>query len=819
MTISSTTRKTGALAGNGSQTAFTFTFKVQDSDDIAVYQLAADVETTVSPTVYTVTLNTDQNANPGGTVEFDTAPATGVTVRITTEADSTQETSVQNQGAFNPTVLVEAFDKLTISVQQIEERLSRVPTFPIMTPPTDATLPDAAARADKVIGFDADGDLAVLQAAALAGAQAVVAASWTNRLTAAVSKTIPFIRPEWYNALDTVTDPGTDHTANFLAAASAAAAEGRILDLGGKTYAVEGVVYDGLDNLVTRNGGLVKRTPTAGQFCLSAEDTPGLVFERVKFDRGTDGTIGSLNVDAGIYLLGCDRAVLTGCEVTGDGKGSGILMQYSDDVLIDRLYAHDIFYTHVAETDDSVHGLWLRYCNRFVIDRSVFRIIGRDDQTSASRDRYSRLIALSGCRTGLIHASSFYRGDQHIDVTGSDGNMNVTVANCLGMFPHSVMVKFSGSARSCKAIGNQAIGAGLYAFLANGAGGNHLNATRDIDFIGNKALNTGCAKKQTASNIKGFSAERSTGSSSPFSSTPKNVKFLACEAVSEIGSAATTVASTTLMAIDSATLLMEFSPGVRAQFTASAYPTGLAAATDYWLLPITGTSNYAVCNSFDNFLRAYEAVEAGTSYAAYVISTLAGGTSVVVTLQQDMYDGFFNNVATADIDTATPNIARGCSSVGHTNKAYNGLHVPIVTVAAGATQSIPDATFTDLVLATTTVVDSMGLYNTGTGEFTVPYSGFWALDVEPEFAANATGVRRAKVLADTGGGYAAVTPVYNYANQGASFEVLCHMNHKGWYARGTKLKVQVSQNSTAALNITANSRVKFYPASDLGGTI
>jgi hypothetical protein len=124
MTISSTTRKTALFAGNGSTTSFAFTFKVQDSDDVVVYMLEDDVETAVT-TGFTVTLNANQNTNPGGSILFDTAPTADQDFIITTDADPTQEQDIQNQSAFSPAIVMEALDKLTILAQQLAGKVGR----------------------------------------------------------------------------------------------------------------------------------------------------------------------------------------------------------------------------------------------------------------------------------------------------------------------------------------------------------------------------------------------------------------------------------------------------------------------------------------------------------------------------------------------------------------------------------------------------------------------------------------------------------------------------------------------------------------------
>lgn len=182
MTISSTTRKTALLPGNGATTSFPFTFKAQAAGDIVVYKIVSDVESVVDDSLYTVSLNADQNVIPGGSVVFGAAPATGTSVVVTTEADSTQEQSIQNQGDFNPTVVMEALDKLTILVQQLEAKVARGLQTPI-TSPGGATVGTAAERASTYLGFDASGNLTTLTAL-LDGI--TVAGSWTTSLATAL---------------------------------------------------------------------------------------------------------------------------------------------------------------------------------------------------------------------------------------------------------------------------------------------------------------------------------------------------------------------------------------------------------------------------------------------------------------------------------------------------------------------------------------------------------------------------------------------------------------------------------------------------------
>lgn len=137
MTISSTNRKAGPFIGNDSASVFPFAFSVFSAADVYAVQLntVTSVESPLALGVdYTVTLNADQSANPGGTLTLTAGPlATGLTLTLTTAVTPLQLTDLTNQGGFYPRVITRAFDKLTVLAQQILERLGRSLTLPLST--------------------------------------------------------------------------------------------------------------------------------------------------------------------------------------------------------------------------------------------------------------------------------------------------------------------------------------------------------------------------------------------------------------------------------------------------------------------------------------------------------------------------------------------------------------------------------------------------------------------------------------------------------------------------------------------------------------
>lgn len=129
MSISTTTRKAGPFTGNGVTVSFPFAFKVFAAADVLVVRgeiaTSADTQLTLG-THYSVALNSDQDTNPGGTVNWIGTPlSSAFTLTIGSKVTSTQPATFTNLGRFYPRVLNDALDRLTIVVQQLAEEVSR----------------------------------------------------------------------------------------------------------------------------------------------------------------------------------------------------------------------------------------------------------------------------------------------------------------------------------------------------------------------------------------------------------------------------------------------------------------------------------------------------------------------------------------------------------------------------------------------------------------------------------------------------------------------------------------------------------------------
>ena len=174
MTINSTTRKTNPLVGNGNTHTYPFAFKVFTDADIVVKKLedATSTETLLTLGLnndYIVTLNADQNGNPGGSITLKSGGnnqnlASGFRIVITSAVQSLQGTDLTNQGGFFPEVINDALDKSAILHQQQQDELDRSIKFSLTNTIGSLEITEnATARANKVLSFDDDGEFSVLQ--------------------------------------------------------------------------------------------------------------------------------------------------------------------------------------------------------------------------------------------------------------------------------------------------------------------------------------------------------------------------------------------------------------------------------------------------------------------------------------------------------------------------------------------------------------------------------------------------------------------------------------------------------------------------------
>ena len=117
--------------GNGVTTTFPYTFRIFQKSDLVVQVVDLDenIILLVMDTDYTVT---GAGGYTGGNVILTTALANGYQISISRELPVTQETDLRNQGKFFAEVHEDAFDKLTMLIQQVRSLFGlalRKPSF------------------------------------------------------------------------------------------------------------------------------------------------------------------------------------------------------------------------------------------------------------------------------------------------------------------------------------------------------------------------------------------------------------------------------------------------------------------------------------------------------------------------------------------------------------------------------------------------------------------------------------------------------------------------------------------------------------------
>jgi len=161
MTVSTTTIK-NSYSGNGSTTAFAYTFKVFASTELKVYIRvdATGVETLKAEGTGSANYGVSGvGETGGGTITFVTAPIADTTVVIIRDTALTQETDYQPADPFPADSHENALDKLTNIAQELSEEMDRTlkvsKTTSITTPEITA---DAATRANAFLVFSSDGE-------------------------------------------------------------------------------------------------------------------------------------------------------------------------------------------------------------------------------------------------------------------------------------------------------------------------------------------------------------------------------------------------------------------------------------------------------------------------------------------------------------------------------------------------------------------------------------------------------------------------------------------------------------------------------------
>lgn len=133
-------RLAGPYTGAGLKT-FSFSFKIFEETDVYVATSSSDLEAAVNlsyGTDYSVTMNSDQDAVPGGSVTLTNGLAAGQILVIGSALAYTQETQLTNYSRFPPEIINEGLDRIVVQIQQLVEQTGRT----LKVPATSSTTPE-----------------------------------------------------------------------------------------------------------------------------------------------------------------------------------------------------------------------------------------------------------------------------------------------------------------------------------------------------------------------------------------------------------------------------------------------------------------------------------------------------------------------------------------------------------------------------------------------------------------------------------------------------------------------------------------------------
>lgn len=314
------------------------------------------------------------------------------------------------------------------------------------------------------------------------GAVGVAAVPAVAQLTATSS-----INPRSFGARG---DGIADDTAAVRASLNAAVANGLPLDGGSAQFAVDGdIALAALTRPWIRALRLRQLRPGDERKTLYLRDCQSIRIDSLEIDLGRSKRLGYMNASAGLWVDGGSDHRIAGVEVYGGGKNNGVAIWNTADSVYQGFHVHDLEYDDPTAEDDVLQGIWLaRNRNCLLKSPQVRNLVGN---ASRFRNRYSRGITLSGNRGCTISDAQVSNVDQAIDITGSDGNVNCTVARG-HLRGCNVGLKFANSAVDCNAHGVVAERSGFLGFIISGPSeANMPHKTERITLVDCIALDTG----------------------------------------------------------------------------------------------------------------------------------------------------------------------------------------------------------------------------------------------------------------------------------------------------------------------------------------
>ena len=290
---------------DGAQAAFTFPFPIFTPADLECW-----VDGIAQGFGFTVE---GAGRSEGGTLRFAAPPRAGARIALRRRQAIARTTDFQPNGVLRANTLNDELDRQVAAIQEMRDTLSAAIRLHPSEPPAGIELPPRAARAEKLLGFDSTGAVAVLPR----GGQVVAA------FPGAVPRSVEDKLGEALSARDfgATGDGVTDDGPALQAAMNAAAAAGKHLLIGEGTFRTTmALTLGGAAAGLTMRGAILYAGP-AGTAALTIGDG-GAVRNAAKLYQGLRvlrATISDwLNeADIGLVLRNLDASLVEIRQVEG----------------------------------------------------------------------------------------------------------------------------------------------------------------------------------------------------------------------------------------------------------------------------------------------------------------------------------------------------------------------------------------------------------------------------------------------------------------------------------------------------------------------
>jgi hypothetical protein len=306
-----------------------------------------------------------------------------------------------------------------------------------------------------------------------------------------------------------VGDGKTNDRQAVQAACDHAFDNGLPLDGGDRLFAVSGTTsISGKTRPYVARLRLRQLNPGQSTKTLSFDRCEQVRIDELFVDTGASPGAGTMHTAFGLQIEGGSGHRVRNVEATGQGKVSFVRFRLCSDSVFEDIYVHDgLFHDSsvnpahrdhpaFAVVDDVVQGIHFIQCRDCTLVRPRVRdLLGNGTYLTIGNlvkpypNMRSRGIAVSASFNCTISDPDISNVDQGIDVTGSEGHVNLQIVGGHVRDCASAGISLKSNVQAGKVRGSFAENCGMYCFYVGGS--NYMGHTMDCDFIGCTAINPG----------------------------------------------------------------------------------------------------------------------------------------------------------------------------------------------------------------------------------------------------------------------------------------------------------------------------------------